>query len=271
MRYLSVDLLHVHKRPMQWPLVAIAVASLTCSVTALGPPPMQVVGGGGTTFASACGPIQSCEQCPSSGFCDEQGLLCCLQGQGQVFWIPSYFAASASTGSGPVFASVSLDASLEFGSVVTTLMVSGFAKAQKPEGTMGSASSTANCGFEFEVLEPSYFLIGRRGDVGTVAFPPESWRGTIVGPGVYSIGSGSLGASIGGDQSMYQESELCWVRISPAPIEPSDLNGDGSVGAADLAVLLGDWGPGLSIADIDADGIIGATDLAILLGSWSDF
>lgn len=46
-----------------------------------------------------------------------------------------------------------------------------------------------------------------------------------------------------------------------------DLDGDGTVGPADLAILLGAWGtrgPG----DLDADGTVGAADLAILLGAW---
>ncbi len=47
---------------------------------------------------------------------------------------------------------------------------------------------------------------------------------------------------------------------------PADLNHDGVVDAADLAILLGAWGtPG---ADLNGDGTTDAADLAILLGSW---
>lgn len=49
---------------------------------------------------------------------------------------------------------------------------------------------------------------------------------------------------------------------------PGDVDGDGIVGAADLAILLGQWG-GKGSADIDGDGVVGAADLAILLGAWS--
>ena len=50
---------------------------------------------------------------------------------------------------------------------------------------------------------------------------------------------------------------------------PPDLDGDGSVGPFDLAMLLGDWGPCPSCpADLDGDGTVGAFDLAMLLGSW---
>jgi hypothetical protein len=48
---------------------------------------------------------------------------------------------------------------------------------------------------------------------------------------------------------------------------PADLNQDGTVDAADLAILLGGWGsagPG----DLDASGDVSGSDLAILLGAW---
>lgn len=47
-----------------------------------------------------------------------------------------------------------------------------------------------------------------------------------------------------------------------------DLDGDHLVGAADLAILLGQWGSKGS-ADLDGDGVVGAPDLGILLGGWS--
>ncbi len=51
-----------------------------------------------------------------------------------------------------------------------------------------------------------------------------------------------------------------------------DLDGDGSVGAADLAILLGAWGPCVDCAacpaDLNGDCTVGAADLAILLGNW---
>ncbi|MEE9131662.1 MAG: FG-GAP-like repeat-containing protein [Phycisphaerales bacterium] len=52
-----------------------------------------------------------------------------------------------------------------------------------------------------------------------------------------------------------------------------DLNGDGSVGAADLLFLLVNWGscpdpPTTCPADLDGDGNVGAADLLILLVNW---
>ena len=48
-----------------------------------------------------------------------------------------------------------------------------------------------------------------------------------------------------------------------------DIDGDGTVGAADLLALLVAWGPNpLHPADFDGDGIVGASDLLILLANW---
>lgn len=59
------------------------------------------------------------------------------------------------------------------------------------------------------------------------------------------------------------------VEMSTGAPCPADLDGDGFVGASDLAILLGSWGPAMgSAADLDNDGTVGATDLATMLGSW---
>ena len=49
---------------------------------------------------------------------------------------------------------------------------------------------------------------------------------------------------------------------------PADLNGDGAVNAADLALLLNNWN-GIGIGDLNDDGGVDAGDLAILLNAWS--
>ncbi len=60
--------------------------------------------------------------------------------------------------------------------------------------------------------------------------------------------------------------------VEAGPCNPADLDGDGDVGASDLAVLLGSWGPcpakGDCPANLDGEGDVGAFDLALLLGSW---
>lgn len=53
------------------------------------------------------------------------------------------------------------------------------------------------------------------------------------------------------------------------PLGPSpDLNADGHVDAADLALLLGAWGTP-SPGDLTCDGVVAADDLAVLLGAWT--
>lgn len=52
-----------------------------------------------------------------------------------------------------------------------------------------------------------------------------------------------------------------------------DINGDGSINASDLALVLGAWGacaPCTACAgDLNGDGIVDATDLATVLGAWT--
>ncbi len=56
------------------------------------------------------------------------------------------------------------------------------------------------------------------------------------------------------------------IQICGGPPCPADLDGDGVVGPADLATLLGAWST--PFADLNGDGITGAADLAMLLGEW---
>jgi hypothetical protein len=57
------------------------------------------------------------------------------------------------------------------------------------------------------------------------------------------------------------------------PPIPGDLNGDGVVNGADLAILLGCWGdvtnPACAPADLNADGTVNGADLAVQLGNWT--
>lgn len=59
------------------------------------------------------------------------------------------------------------------------------------------------------------------------------------------------------------------IEVDPDPGVSPDLNGDGAVNAADLAILLGSWGGCPTLPpDLNGDGVVGAADLAIMLGSW---
>ena len=48
----------------------------------------------------------------------------------------------------------------------------------------------------------------------------------------------------------------------------ADIDGDGAVGAADMAALLSAWGTASAVADITDDGIVNAQDAAVLLSAW---
>lgn len=56
----------------------------------------------------------------------------------------------------------------------------------------------------------------------------------------------------------------------PPPACPADLDGNGTVDAADLAGLLAAWGSSGSPADLDGNGTVDAADLAALLGAWGN-
>jgi hypothetical protein len=49
---------------------------------------------------------------------------------------------------------------------------------------------------------------------------------------------------------------------------PEDLDGDGTVGSADLTILLSSWGSNNAQADIDNDGVVGSADLTAVLSAW---
>jgi thermitase len=50
---------------------------------------------------------------------------------------------------------------------------------------------------------------------------------------------------------------------------PGDVDGDGTVGFADLLALLAAWGTAAPNADLDRDGAVGFLDLLLLLAAWT--
>jgi len=72
---------------------------------------------------------------------------------------------------------------------------------------------------------------------------------------------------------MSGEDTLYAIRLTPVPPLLGDLTCDWSVDGADLAILLGAWGPvgtdANPSADLDADGDVDGADLAMLLGAWT--
>ena len=102
------------------------------------------------------------------------------------------------------------------------------------------------------VADPSFF------------FPPYAW----VDLQIDAINGGI-------NSSGYFVDSFITCDVIPAPpCEPSepcpaDLDGDGVVGASDLAQLLASWGAcGKCSSDLDGNGSVDPTDLAQLLASW---
>jgi len=51
-------------------------------------------------------------------------------------------------------------------------------------------------------------------------------------------------------------------------VDLGDLSGDGVVDAADMAVVLNNWGMVTATGDVNSDGVVDGTDLAELLNNW---
>lgn len=108
------------------------------------------------------------------------------------------------------------------------------------------------------------------GTYQTDAFNGVVWPSFLVAP------NSTVAAEIGAIQgSGYFIDSTVTFDVNPAPPCPeacsSDLSGDGIVNAADLADLLGAWGPNPGHpADLDGNGQVDAADLATLLGNWGD-
>jgi hypothetical protein len=81
-------------------------------------------------------------------------------------------------------------------------------------------------------------------------------------PGVHTM------TLTGTDSSGLSTSKVITITVTARDVRSPDLNGDGAVDAADLSLLLGDWGNSDSLADLNLDGEVDAGDLASLLGAF---
>ncbi len=189
---------------------------------------------------------------------------------------PMTVSGGGSTGSGLVSAVLSMQGAIVDGGQETFVALGGQASASQPAGYGGFA--TINLGFTdpsfssdplvITVPQTVFYKVWNTGQQ-TVSF--TALTGTIgattLGPGTYSV-SFLFGVTVSGGQTFVEKSLDWTLRLSTTPLSnlPSDLNTDGSVNAADLAILLSAWGtPG---ADINCNGTTSADDLAILLAAW---
>lgn len=94
---------------------------------------------------------------------------------------------------------------------------------------------------------------------------PDYWRvDAISGDGLRLLATGNPPG-----QTVHDTNSAIIEMVVDGKQCSGDLNGDDAVDAADLAQLLGAWGPNPgNPADFDGDGVIGAADLAVLLGAW---
>ena len=103
--------------------------------------------------------------------------------------------------------------------------------------------------------------------------PDLTWHSMDGGGGTSTGGGWSLAGTIAqcdaGDVAVggaFVFEGGFWPGITGGETCPADLDGDGLIGPADLAIVLGGWST--PQADLDGDGTTGSTDLALLLGAW---
>ncbi len=102
---------------------------------------------------------------------------------------------------------------------------------------------------------PTVYATGARLDRQVITLPPSFVGQTVTEVRFKGMGNNPNGAAF-----------IAGATFETAPACFGDLNGDGSVGASDLAILLGAWGT--AGADLDGDGATGPSDLALILGAW---
>lgn len=113
-----------------------------------------------------------------------------------------------------------------------------------------------------ELFEPQV------GDIFTImTAPPETIVGTFANDPVSFVPGTVYEWSVGMETG--EVAHIVTLRLDEITPCAADLNGDGLVNAADLAILLGAWGGCRGcLADLDASAGVDAADLAMLLGAW---
>jgi len=106
---------------------------------------------------------------------------------------------------------------------------------------------------------------------GDVDCPVVGAGGNSTSDGsVFVVGQFAAGLVAAGATELDQGAVPCWA-TGEAPC-PGDIDGDGSVGLTDLAVILANYGTpsgaGPEDGDLDGDGDVDLSDLAILLGAF---
>lgn len=123
----------------------------------------------------------------------------------------------------------------------------------------------------FEAWGPGNLLLGT---IGPVSIADASVSGTTGEDRFFGVRDrgGILKIRMSNSFGGIEVDHFQFTLDGGCPSSP-DLNRDGLVNAADLAILLGGWGScprtGCCTADLDSSGQVNASDLAILLGAWT--
>ncbi|MBL9147930.1 MAG: hypothetical protein JNM94_04480 [Phycisphaerae bacterium] len=137
----------------------------------------------------------------------------------------------------------------------------------------GIAASDAN-----HVVAAGYHYFGAVNEPIALLWNPitKTWKGVDLPMKGYSTAAWAAGALA--DGSLFVAGGIGYYDSTPAdtylevfgkPAGSCDLNCDGLIDAADLAILIGEWGQASPTADLDGDGLVGGGDLAAVLGAWS--
>ncbi|MBL9120109.1 MAG: hypothetical protein JNL80_09370 [Phycisphaerae bacterium] len=189
---------------------------------------------------------------------------------------PTTVTGGGSTGSGLVSGVIDFDGGIVSGSHETFIHLTGFAQASQPAGYSGFATinvSFATLDFSsdplvFTLPQTAFYKVWNTGQQ-TVSLSAVSGSvgATTLSPGTYKL-SMNFGATVSAPQTLVEKTLDWTLRLSTEPLSnlPADLNLDGTVTAADLAMLLAAWGTPL--ADLNGNGSTAAEDLAILLAAW---
>ena len=129
--------------------------------------------------------------------------------------------------------------------------------------------TTAATGFEIRI---PFADIGLPADFAgdlSIAAALERTNGVLTNQWMPTLAAGSVDLGLAPNLGAVAGVQHLTVHIGLA----GDINGDGAVNGADLAVLLGDWGQssstsGFLASDLDGDGLVGGADLAALLSAW---
>lgn len=105
--------------------------------------------------------------------------------------------------------------------------------------------------------------------IGAIMTGSERIASVVIHSGTLAPLAGNLDAPARGADVVVMDDVLYGEPISLNC--PADLNGDGEVSGADLAIFLGAWGENVAHpADFDGDGLVYGSDLAVILGAWGD-